>query len=427
MRIIEREQQILRVKRASFHPQMKEELEKQIRANVVRTVQSTIEAALVEELLSDRNKMIVQPRRSGYYNRVLDTQYGRIPQLSVPKLRSGNKEREWQILERNERSIRGMIAYAGYLYVMGLSIRDLQMALYFLLDSVLSTTSINRVTLKVQEQLDQERLKKIDQTPIALIVDGVWVSIQYDLEGFKVDKSGHRRRKRQAQDRVLLCVMAVCADGSNYVLHYEIAEDEDESAWQTLFEHLLERGLDPSAVQLVVSDGTKGLLTAMKRYLPNAQQQRCITHKVRGMERYLTYQDLPTETLEGLPLNKSQARNLHWRQIKQDAYAIYEAPSRSEAQNCLLDFVAKWQPLEPAAVHAFQWGIQRTLVFYDFDKELFPLIRTTNYLERFFREFRTKVDEIGAFPNETSCLTLFLLISSFDHAKHDRFPVANSS
>ena len=36
------------------------------------------------------------------------------------------------------------------------------------------------------------------------------------------------------------------------------------------------------------------------------------------------------------------------------------------------------------------------------------------------REFRTKADEIGAFPNELSCLTLFHLIVVRDHAKHDR-------
>jgi putative transposase len=47
-------------------------------------------------------------------------------------------------------------------------------------------------------------------------------------------------------------------------------------------------------------------------------------------------------------------------------------------------------------------------------------IRTTNYLERLFREFRTKSDEIGAFPNETSCLTMFCLVVERDHAKPDR-------
>lgn len=62
MKIATREQQILRVQEASFHPQMNEELEKQIRVDVVTTVQSTIEAALVEELLSASNKMLMQPR-----------------------------------------------------------------------------------------------------------------------------------------------------------------------------------------------------------------------------------------------------------------------------------------------------------------------------------------------------------------------------
>jgi len=427
MQIAEREQQILRVSAASFHPQMNEMLEQKIRGDVLRTVQSTIEAALVEEVLTARARMPVAGRRSGYYARILNTRYGRIDALRVPKLRSGNREREWQILERYERGLSGFLAYAGHLYVMGLSLRDLQMALYFLLGSVLSTTSINRVTRKVQAQLDRERLKPIEQTPIALIVDGVWVSVQYELEGFKVDKAGHRRRRRKAQERVILCAMAVYADGSHAILHYEIAEDENEAAWRTFFMHLIERGLNPMAVQLVVSDGTKGLLAAMERLLPNARQQRCITHKVRGMERYLTYQDLPALTEDGRPLAKSEARALRWRQIKQDAYAIYEAASSLEAQSRLTEFAHKWEPIESKAVHAFQWGIQRTFTFYAFDKELHPLIRTTNLLERFFREFRTKADEIGAFPNETSCLTLFLLVATFDHAKHARLPAANNS
>jgi len=48
-------------------------------------------------------------------------------------------------------------------------------------------------------------------------------------------------------------------------------------------------------------------------------------------------------------------------------------------------------------------------------------------LERLFREFRTKSDEIGVFPNEMSCLTVFWLVVQHDHAKHDRFSTANNS
>lgn len=426
MRIEKREEEILRIKAASFHPQMSETLEKAIRANVISTVRNTIEFALIEELLAAREKMPTFRRRSGYYPRILNTQYGQISDLSVPKLRSGNKDREWQILERHEKNVVGMLAYASYLYVMGLSIRDLQMALYFLLGTILSTTAINRVTLKVQKRLDEERLRKIERTPIALIVDGVWVSVQYDLAEFLIDKSGHKRRKRKAQDRVLLAVMALCADGSSYILHYEIAEGENEATWKALFEHLIERGLIPEAVQLIISDGTKGLLAAMKEHLPNAKQQRCITHKVRGMNRYLTYQDLPDTDAEGNLLTAEKARKQRWYQLKKDAYAIYDEPSLAAAKAKLEVFVDKWKAVEPQAIHAFQWSIQRTFVFYDFDKELYPAIRTTNLLERFFRVFRNKADEIGAFPNETSCLTLFLVVVNFDHAKHNRLPVANT-
>jgi putative transposase len=39
---------------------------------------------------------------------------------------------------------------------------------------------------------------------------------------------------------------------------------------------------------------------------------------------------------------------------------------------------------------------------------------------RFFREFRTKSDEIGAFPNQLSSLVVFHLIVIRDDAKHDR-------
>ncbi|MFN7789740.1 MAG: hypothetical protein ACK5QY_15310 [Pseudanabaena sp.] len=48
-------------------------------------------------------------------------------------------------------------------------------------------------------------------------------------------------------------------------------------------------------------------------------------------------------------------------------------------------------------------------------------------MKRLFREFRTKSDEIGAFLNETSCLTLFWLVVERDHAKHDRRSSANNS
>lgn len=426
MPLAEREQQILRIKSASFQSELDEQLDLHLRNQVVAVVQTTIEAALVEEVIADIADLHPRPRRSGYFQRTLDTQYGRIDRLAVPKLRHSNKKRSWSILERYQRSLRGLLDFAAYLYIMGLSLRDLQEAFYFLLGNVISRTAINHVTLKVQERMELHQQAEITVTPPILIVDGVWVEIQYTLDEFKIDQAGHQRQRRQAQDRVILVAMAVWPNGSYHIFHYEVAAVEDELAWTTFFDHLIERGLNPQPVKLIVSDGSNGLLAAMAHCLPQAEQQRCITHKVRGMKPYLTYAQLPQTDESGQALTKTVAKQQRWQAIKQDAYDIFDAPTLTVAQERLDAFTVKWEPLEPKAVHAFCWGIKRTFTFYKFDKELFVHIRTTNHLERFFREFRNKADEIGAFPNETSCLTLFFLVMLRDHAKHDRLQVAKT-
>lgn len=426
MTIAEREQQILRIKKASFQSELDEALAKHLRQQVVTTVQTVLEASLIEEVNTDLAILNPKPRRSGYFQRTLDTQYGRIERLTVPKLRHSNKDRSWRILERYQRSLCGLLDFASYLYIMGLSLRDLQEALYFLLGSVLSRSAVNHVTLKVQEHMEAQQQEAIRQTPPILIMDGVWVEIQYTLDEFKVDQAGHLRQQRQVQDRVILVAMAVWPDGRYHLLHYEVAETEGEGTWLTFLDNMIARGLQPEVVKLLVSDGSKGLKAAMEQRLPQAQQQRCTTHKVRGMKPYLTYAQLPEIDDAGRALTKAEAKKYRWQAIKQDAYDIFEAPTRQEAQQRLTAFTSKWKLLEPKAVHVFRWGIKRTFTFYDFDKELFVHIRTTNHLERFFREFRNKSDEIGAFPNETSCLTLFFLVMLRDHAKHDRFQVAKT-
>ena len=119
-------------------------------------------------------------------------------------------------------------------------------------------------------------------------------------------------------------------------------------------------------------------------------------------------------------------RNSAALRFDRDAYEIYKATSEQEAQERLALFVAKWDGIESKAVSTFQREIQLTFNFYHFAAELHPRIRTSNLLERLFEEFRRKSDEVGAFPNEKSCLTLFFLVVQRDHAKHDRSMVAKN-
>lgn len=79
MNIAEREQQILRVKATSFQPELDEALEQALRKAVLEAVKTTLEAALNEEVKAELAQMAEdRPRRSGYFQRGLDTQYGHL-------------------------------------------------------------------------------------------------------------------------------------------------------------------------------------------------------------------------------------------------------------------------------------------------------------------------------------------------------------
>ena len=156
MTIAEREQQILRVSQQGCHAALDEALAEKLRSEVVATVKAVLETALNEEVKAFLNTWSQEkkPHPSGFYPRGLNTQYGQITDLAIPKLRQGNSQREWQILQRYQRSLGNLLDWMCCLCVMGLSLRDRQEALYFLLGRVLSISAVNQITLKRQRQLE---------------------------------------------------------------------------------------------------------------------------------------------------------------------------------------------------------------------------------------------------------------------------------
>lgn len=437
MGIAEIEVQIKRIGQHTFQTELGDALELRLRETVLSGIQATLEQALQEELAAElgfepyvrvpTGRKPSPQQRSGFFTRQTDTTYGRIPHLRVPKLRAGNAERHWQILVRYQSALQSLLDRALYCYTLGLSLRDLQEMLYLFLGQVLSRSAVNRVTLAAQTPMELWREQPLAETPPIVIVDGVWVSIQYPTGETFTDRSGHQRHKVRHQERVILAALGVWPDGRHYILHYEVATTESADTWKAFWQHLLARRLDPAVVRMVVSDGSNGLLESLKAALPHAELQRCTVHKVRGFERYLSYTDLPTDdALTGQSMTPEVARQQRRHTMKSEALEIFAADTRTEAETRLAAFEAKWESLEAKAIHNFRWGIQRCFTFYQFEKSLHPLIRSSNLMERFFREFRNKSDEIGAFPNETSCLTVFHLVMVREHAKHDRVDFAKT-
>jgi transposase-like protein len=430
--IAQLKQQVDRIRVASFQTDLTDTLAAHLRRSALVGVQAALETALIEEVEAHRQRhclshLGVAFQRSGSYTRRVLTSHGFIPDLHVPKLRGGNANRPWQVLKRYHLAMPLLLDQALYLYTLGLSLRDLQEALYVLFGHVLSREAVNRVTIAAQSPMEEWRTRPITDTPPILIVDGVWAQVLFPTGATWLDQSGHERREMRGVDQVILTVMGVWPDGRHQIIHYQLVAAEDTAAWSELLAALIARGLDGCAVQLVVSDGSTGLPAALATHLPQTTQQRCVVHKIRGLERAFCYRELLlTDPVTQEPLTYEAARRERRQQLSTDAHAIFEAPTRVEAEARLAQFQTTWGTLEPEVVRLLSKDVDACLTFYQFEQPLHRLIRSTNLLERFFREFRTKSDEIGAFPNDLSCLVVFHLIVVRDDAKHDRGQTAKT-
>lgn len=148
-------QQVDRVWAASFQTDLADTLAAHLRQQALVGVQAALEAALLEELDAHRQQHAsTAPQRSGSYTRRVLTSHGFIPDLHVPKLRAGNRDRSWQVLRRYHLAMPLLLDQALYLYTLGRSLRDLQEALYVLFGHVLSRSAVNRVTLAAQSPMD---------------------------------------------------------------------------------------------------------------------------------------------------------------------------------------------------------------------------------------------------------------------------------
>src|SRR5918912_764828 len=96
--IAQLKQQVDRIWVASFHTDLADTLAAHLRRHALTGVKAALETALVEELEVHRQpyRQQVLPiplQRSGTYTRGVLTTHGFIPDLHVPKLRSGNRAR----------------------------------------------------------------------------------------------------------------------------------------------------------------------------------------------------------------------------------------------------------------------------------------------------------------------------------------------
>ena len=85
------------------------------------------------------------------------------------------------------------------------------------------------------------------------------------------------------------------------------------------------------------------------------------------------------------------------------ARRIYQAPSRLAAERALQQWRRAWESVAPEAVQCVLRDWEALLAFYVAPDRDWRCIRTTNAIERAFREVRRRTRPMTCFTNGASC------------------------
>ena len=311
-----------------------------------RVMDAEIELFLGRDIEADN-------KRNGYATRTFVLKGVGALKLRVPRDRAGRFETK--VVPSNRRYDEALEKDLALLHLAGLSTR------------VLSHVSRSVLGLSVSPSEVSNALKTI--------VPAAKAFLERDLSGrrFKylwIDGTNFKVRRTTVGREPTLVVIGVDENDKKSVVAMVQGDKDARGAWEMVFASMKERGFDGSTVQLGIMDGLPGLAAAFLGAFPNAKVARCWIHKLRNV---LT-----------LVPRRYQA------EFKRDWDKVAYAPGRVDASASFTALKARWLPIAGDAVARLERDIEALLCHYDFPREHWSALRTTNPIERVNKEFKRR-------------------------------------
>jgi len=308
-----------------------------------------------------------QGYRNGYYTRDLVTATGRIEDLSVPRDREGKFHT--QAFERYSRYEPQVAEALTEMFVSGTSTHKIGEVTNTLLGVQASASSVSRLNQSLTEQFEAWRVRPLPTHYRIVYLDGIHFTIRH---GTQCDSS------------IILTVLAVDLEGKKEVLALRACAEESCEGWLGILHDIRTRGV--TQIDLFVTDGHEGLLSALSEVYTATPRQRCLVHKQRNI-------------LSAIPRRERE-------EVQAELVGIWKQESKEQAKVNLAAFKAKYAQRYPEAVRSLCEDEEHLLTFYAFPAMMHRYIQTTNAIEGFFSNVRQRTDQIDAFTTETSCVSL---------------------
>jgi putative transposase len=321
-------------------------------------------AVAVERHLDELAELGEADRRNGCYGRRLLTALGSI-ELAVPRTRRFSAGAVLRAYARREAEVDRMILAC---FVLGLSTRKVGEALLPILGERVSAATVSQVAKTLDAAVAGFHARPLKTRYRQLVLDGVVLA---------------RRTGAGAIRRPVLVALGLRPDGKKEVIDFRLAGSESAGEWERFLTDLDRRGLTGEGLEMICVDGGQGLLAALPIVYPGIPVQRCWAHKIRNVLNKVRKPDQPA--------------------VKRDLHAVMNARDWPRARAAARRFAERWSEPYPKAVACLRNDLDELLACFRY-KTLAErrAVRTTNAIERRFREVRRRTRPMGVFSDRTS-------------------------
>jgi transposase-like protein len=356
-----------------------ETLELFARGQVQVLIQRLLEEEVTELLGREKSERRAPEEAAAYRNG-----YGKTRRLALmngtitlrrPRVRGLEERFESRLLPFFKRRTEEVAALLPELYLHGLSLGDFELALRGLLGegAPLSTASIAR--LKEQWCVEYESWRRRDLSDLELVY--CWADGLYVKAGIEDGKAA------------LLVVIGATSDGQKHVLAVESGQRESVESWARVLRDLKARGL--RAPQLTMADGHLGIWGALAQVYPESDEQRCWNHKLLNV-------------LDQVPLKKQGP-------VKIWLHKMMYAETRADCEAARKACATQLRRLYPKAVQTLERDWERMVTFYDYPKEHWKHLRTTNVVESPFDRVRLRTSAAKRYKRvENACALIWKVL-----------------
>ncbi|MCL6628718.1 MAG: IS256 family transposase [Armatimonadetes bacterium] len=302
--------------------------------------------------------------RNGSYMRTLVTPYETV-EVEVPRVREGSYEHKlWDSKGMLTSEAREVVLET---YLSGASTRRVGEVLEKVLGHKVSAGTVSAICKGLDELVRRYWSSPLSDEWEYLLLDGVVVK---------------NRSVIGTEKRHVLVAMGISVEGKKQILSFKQVESESEVCWESFLESLVRRGFEGKNLRLISTDGGAGVIGAVESVWPHVPRQRCWVHKLRNIA--------------------NKVRKSNEKACLDGAKLIYLAPNRREAARRFRAWREKWIGIEPKAVACLEADIEELLEFFGVPEHYWKTMRTTNPIERVFREVRRRTRTISCFTNRRS-------------------------